>query len=510
MSIEELPPKRKSIDSLNFIRAVVAICVFMYHAYRNLGCNFYALTPLIRHATLFMTIFFMLSGFVLYYNYSETNFADNRNIALFIQKRILSIFPIYLMVYIIFLIFRNGATFREDVVAFPFQILLLQEFSHYTYLQNDGVWFFSCIFFCYLLFPYICGIVKQFTMRKTICFFMICTLLNSMAPLIGTTFSVNIYCNVFCRLLEFSAGVCVGKAIENRRSLMIPKATLIMPAVICIGGGIYYCLETYVDAMIKYSTYLNLFSMLYAGLLLYFSTGNTGALVDKIGKTPLVKFFSDISLELYACCGISFEIYYILIRKQLVDRPVFFVALIITVLLAVLFRKYCGWYRKIFKKHTFIVIACTVSAFIVFGGVKASQILFNDTSEYDFRTQEIDTLAMKGAYGDEGAYSWIGKEFIVRLKKDNASVLSLIATTLSEYAGTEGIAVDVFVDSQWIDNINITSDIENVYEIDMDMIWDKKSWHSIRLVPEQTFNPSEVGQGDNRDLSIMLMYIGIK
>ena len=42
---------------------------------------------------------------------------------------------------------------KKQIISFPFEFTLTQEFSHYTFLQNDGFWFLSCIWFCYLVFP---------------------------------------------------------------------------------------------------------------------------------------------------------------------------------------------------------------------------------------------------------------------------------------------------------------------------------------------------------------------
>ena len=208
---------KPSLFSYNILRGGAALCVLAYHLNGNKGWSFGIFEPLIYAATLYMTLFFVLSGFILSYNYSSSNFFTNNSIFTFYKKRIVSIFPIYYCVYFFFL-FLNQDPIKDIFITFPIQFLLLQEFQHYSFLQNDGMWFLSDIMFCYFLFPLLCYIIRE---KNNSAFFLIIFIISSVMPFVASRYGLNLYTNILSRVLEFSMGIFLYYNIQLFKQIRI-------------------------------------------------------------------------------------------------------------------------------------------------------------------------------------------------------------------------------------------------------------------------------------------------
>lgn len=209
--------KKKSITTFNIIRAISAVSIFLYHAYYNMGCDYGCLNPIISQSSFFMTIFFMLSGFVLYYNYAKEDLANRESLSKYYVKRIVSIYPLYLLVWIVFYIIQwPGNTVSSDLFTLPYQLLLIQNISNYPYLMNSGTWFFSCMMICYLISPFLMQIFRMLDSKKnTIISIFIIGILISFMPLLAYLYGVEIYGNAFGRIFEFSLGMILCKLAES-------------------------------------------------------------------------------------------------------------------------------------------------------------------------------------------------------------------------------------------------------------------------------------------------------
>ena len=146
--------EKEKVYSINVIRFFCAVAIFIFHMYHS-GVNFYDLNYIFSQSVVFLSTFFILSGFVLRYNYHDSDLMEKENMKKFIKKRILSIFPLYILILFIYIILDNNFNLYKNIIVMPFQFLMLHEYSHYKFTTNDGSWFFSCIFVCYLIYPYI-------------------------------------------------------------------------------------------------------------------------------------------------------------------------------------------------------------------------------------------------------------------------------------------------------------------------------------------------------------------
>ncbi len=153
----------KKIRSFDFIRAVCTIGIVLFHYSYNyieygIGGNhiFFAKYSNGDWGGLFVAMFFMLSGALLYYNYGE-----KISVRMFYLKRWLSIFPMFYLAWF----FGYLAKVKELgswLWAGPRRVFIYTILGIDGYLLNPGVninyytlgeWFLGAILMLYLLFP---------------------------------------------------------------------------------------------------------------------------------------------------------------------------------------------------------------------------------------------------------------------------------------------------------------------------------------------------------------------
>ena len=188
MSISEISTsQRKFIPFLNYMRIVSAFFVFLFHSNIHIGIHYGILNPFVSTGAIFMTVFFMLSGVSLAYNYAIKDLTCLNEYITFIKKRIISIYPAYIVLYILFVIkllltHTMNLSVIQNFVVLPVELTLLQSVfgNSFDTLHNGGTWFVSCIFICYLLFPFLCRIILQMTKKQivSLCLFIFCILLS--------------------------------------------------------------------------------------------------------------------------------------------------------------------------------------------------------------------------------------------------------------------------------------------------------------------------------------------
>jgi peptidoglycan/LPS O-acetylase OafA/YrhL len=159
---------------------------------------------------IFMSAFFMLSGYVLFLTYREQPLIQMANLKRFYLKRLVGILPLYYVVALLYVLFLGQESAVQNLLLLPIEMLGLQSVfsSLFEVSHNDGTWFISCLLLAYLAFPLMQEAVKQMSTRAKYVALGICTLALFWAPLVVHTFSTeSIYANPFFRGLEFFIGV---------------------------------------------------------------------------------------------------------------------------------------------------------------------------------------------------------------------------------------------------------------------------------------------------------------
>lgn len=201
---------RRKLPGLDIIRMLAATFVFFFHANIHIGCTFWKLTEFISQGAIFMDLFFLLSGFILCYNYFD-KMRNPKDVFTFFKKRLLSIYPLYVVVMVVYTILYTELSIFKHMVIAPVEIFLMQ--SHFSglfsVLHNNGTWFISSIAFSYFLFPLFILILKNIYRYFFTLFLMY--LICSLLPMVTIVFSTDsIYFSPLFRMLEFFMGMVLS------------------------------------------------------------------------------------------------------------------------------------------------------------------------------------------------------------------------------------------------------------------------------------------------------------
>ncbi len=305
---------KKQLPFLDFMRIISAVFVFLFHSNIHLEIKYGFLNPFINESAIFMTAFFMLSGLSLAYNYGDKDLMKLANYFTFIKKRIVSIYPAYIIVYVLFVIMlicthTMQLSTTQNLVVLPVELTLLQSVfaDSFSTLHNGGTWFISCIFICYLMFPFFCTIIKQLNKSQLLFLSLFCYCILMWGPIVQHIMKYySIYANPFFRLLEFVLGICVIQLInvyqfhqKNGASTCVVLAAILLIVVTLLRHFLNikaYCLYNFIVVPI-------FFLMFYYGLNIENKT------FDKILKTKICKYLSKISYVFFLAQFFTWDTY---------------------------------------------------------------------------------------------------------------------------------------------------------------------------------------------------------
>lgn len=303
----------KRLYSIDVFRIICALMVFLFHSRIHINVNYGILNTFIGTGHIFMVAFFMLSGFSLFYVDSQRGkFNENseyKNIGNFLRKRILNLYPLYIFLYLLYILKQfikvhvlnqtidGHLGILDNIIASPVELSLLQSvlIGSFSLLHNGGTWFISCIFICYIFYPYIVQIVNSNSCKNNIwlAIFLYCIASYAFLPVYKFHFS-SIYANPLLRFVEFSIGIVIGKffvencykEIKKNFWLIVLSCYILLCFVITFGVHyIFGAVEMY-----------NFVAIPCFGCILYLS----GRLECKYGINHLKKIISVLSENTYA------------------------------------------------------------------------------------------------------------------------------------------------------------------------------------------------------------------
>lgn len=203
----------KRIYQADFIRTISTLGIFCFHFWSKSVTNHlvpFALPslPNFTLGSLFVTVFFMLSGAMLYYTTQRKPFS----IPLFYWRRFLGVFPaFYLSFFPLHLktALEYGTFFyKGNPKVFLLSLLGMDGYLSYrisTYYQV-GEWFLGALILLYVLYPLLYNSIKQHTLSASI---LILLLYSSTFS--KTLFQINSFQNLFSCLLSFWLGMLLMK-----------------------------------------------------------------------------------------------------------------------------------------------------------------------------------------------------------------------------------------------------------------------------------------------------------
>lgn len=338
--------QRKFIPFLDYMRMVSAFFVFLFHSNMHIGINYGILNPFVSTGAIFMTVFFMLSGISLAYNYADKDLTCLNEYITFIKKRIISIYPAYIVLYILFVIkllltHTMKLSVIQNLVVTPVELTLFQSVfgNSFETLHNGGTWFVSCIFICYLLFPFLCRVVMQMTKKQVVCLSLFNFCILTWAPLVEHYMGYSsIYANPFFRVLEFLLGVCLIRI----QTLFTPPQQKYSVLICIMMHIVLFMVVTFIKYYFKIESYClyNVVVVPTSFFLFYFGININNNKIDIFFNCKIVKYFSNISYVFFLAQFFTWGTYRLI--KKILNKNInnfveflisFIVCMIITIIM---------------------------------------------------------------------------------------------------------------------------------------------------------------------------------
>lgn len=162
--MNNLDTSRQAISALTGIRFMAALAVYLFHYGAGFSERVGAPAPIVnilKNGYFGVSIFFILSGFILYYTYQNT-VSSVDSYREFISARLARIYPVYILV----LLFALPVTSRPTDIEAIFRVLSMTQ--SWTLPESDlgfawvtQAWTLSIELFFYLIFPLLAALVAR-------------------------------------------------------------------------------------------------------------------------------------------------------------------------------------------------------------------------------------------------------------------------------------------------------------------------------------------------------------
>ena len=283
--------KKKRLILLDVLKILFALFVFLSHSSTMGGCTYGAMNSEFLRSinNVMMSGFFILSGFSLFYVYSDIDMKNMKTTFEFYKKRAIAILPIYFLVIVLHLIFLESDLLM-NLKLLPIEVTGIHTYFNGTFflLHNGTTWFVSIIILAYFIYPHIQEIIKFFDKRKKFILLLILFSFLTYFPFLFKWFNISgTYANPLFRCIEFIFGMSLCSVIDfkKQRKGSYEYLTLFIILLIIEFVGVYNGFKVVDIAM-----YVVL------GLLLY-----TGSLFipKKDRKFKVINFLAHITYPFY-------------------------------------------------------------------------------------------------------------------------------------------------------------------------------------------------------------------
>lgn len=247
--------RKAELPALTGIRFYAALLVFLSHLTIIPGMEALSGKRLIFNAGVVgVSFFFVLSGFILTYNYAE-KFRDGVSLAdyrRFVWDRLTKIYPVHFAAFLLILpIAIYSPNLPLDWRAVPFHLLLIQCFwplsdpTFYNYL-NAPSWSVSCEWFFYLLAP----LTMYLALAGRKCWWLL-ALIAAYACCLGVLLKdeVSAYTRLYLvswfapsRFVDFVTGIFVGRLFLSgavRNTCSIGVMIQVTGMALLLAGAVY-------------------------------------------------------------------------------------------------------------------------------------------------------------------------------------------------------------------------------------------------------------------------------
>ncbi|QMV18413.1 acyltransferase family protein [Granulicella sp. 5B5] len=151
--------RKPALPALTGLRTLLALTILLFHfTPSGLQWGPFSLYPIVDIGYVFVSFFFLISGFILSYNYADR--PGGVNVADFWVARLSRLYPVYLLTMLISIPMlvvewhaRSHTEFWMGAIATP--LLIQGFFPHLATFWNTVSWTLSCEIALYLMFPYL-------------------------------------------------------------------------------------------------------------------------------------------------------------------------------------------------------------------------------------------------------------------------------------------------------------------------------------------------------------------
>ncbi len=250
--------------------------------------------------------------------------------------------------------------------------------------------------------------------------------------------------------------------------------------------------------------YFNMYSGIACTLLLYTFIISKNKALDTISKSPVIKFLSDHSMEIW--CATFFTTSLAASYQELLSEKHFnllniIISAVINLVITILLKHYTKLIRKLVERFGGFKVFLIVPAVFIIYFISRTVVINYMYDEYDFINKDVYPVNMEGAYHDEGLYAWANDEYSVTFNREDVTSISFTAATSVSYIGDE-INCAVYVDDTLIGNVVVNDEIQYYsFDIPEGVIESKK--FKVSLISDKSF----YAEGDPRELAIRIYNI---
>jgi peptidoglycan/LPS O-acetylase OafA/YrhL len=311
------------IKPLTSLRFFFAFMIFLHHMTFLSKSKSFTLRwiheYILKEGFIGVSFFFILSGFILAYNYRDSILNHKTITSKFYIARIARIYPLHLLTLLI------AVPLTLQIPKFDIFLWIKQLFFNLTLTQsfipvkkiyfsfNSPSWSISNELFFYLLFPFLILLIVKLKNYKYNLFFLIpfILFLPLLMLLISPNFYKNLfYVNPFFRVVDFIIGILLFELYQviKTKNKLFKYSILEFSSIILL--LVFFAFHSYIPLVLRYSVYYWL-PMSFIILVFAFQKG----LVSRLLSNKNWILLGEISFAFYMFHQLILK-YFILLNKS--------------------------------------------------------------------------------------------------------------------------------------------------------------------------------------------------
>lgn len=316
------------LNALTGIRFVAALLVVLFHFLYFDTQSVPIVGSIIGHGYIGVTMFFVLSGFIMVYANSKRDLKK----ADFYWARFARLYPLYLFSLVVALPFfirgfiANGIS-PEWIAALVLTPLGLQAWVPGILYWNSPAWSLSVEMLWYFLFPFLFPFIRRLPDRILPAVILLIWLTGIIAPAVYQIFLPDgpaydwrtstdwiefVKFNPLVHLSDFLIGAMVGQIFV--RKMKYPPSLIMVSGIVLISVMIF---SRYIPYIFVHN---GLLALLFAGFIFYLATESSGT---GVLKHPLLVRLGEASYALYILHVPLHAYWSVIIKMAGIDENVF-------------------------------------------------------------------------------------------------------------------------------------------------------------------------------------------